>query len=168
MTYCLDTNTLIDAWYFWYAPDTHPTFWEGIEDLAERGRLMIPEQVLQELGESADDLYEWCRDRKDLLVHPATDETEAEFRRLVNAYPEMTGQLGLGNDYADLYVVAIASVNSATVVTTEDRGFETTPSARQQRGRRNYKITNVCHEQGIELIRPYKIIRQEGWVFSHI
>ena len=111
MTYCLDTNTLIDAWHFWYAPDTHPTFWQGIEDLASHDRLMIPEQVLQELDERADNLYEWCKDRKDLLVHAATPATEKEYARLVNAYPELTGQLGLGNDYADLYVVAIASVN---------------------------------------------------------
>lgn len=167
MTYCLDANSLIDAWHFWYAPDSHPTFWEGLEDLARRDRLMIPEQVLQELSEKTDDLYDWCKDRKDPLVYSATAETEEEYSRLANAYPELTGRLGLGNDYADLYVVATASVNRATVVTTEDRAFESNPST-LQRNRSNYKITNVCHEQDIGFMRPYKIVRQEGWVFEHV
>lgn len=170
MTYCLDTSALIDAWHFWYGPDTHPTLWEGIADLAERDRLMMPEQVLEELAEKGkgDPLYEWCRKREEHLVYASTDATEQEFGRLVNAYPEMTGQLGMGSDYADLYVAAVARVSGATVVTTEDRAFESTFSAREQRSRRKYKITNVCHEQEADFIRPYKLMRREGWVFRHV
>lgn len=84
MIYCVDTGALIDAWHFWYRPETHPTFWDGIADLAEREQLGFPEQVLHELAEQDDDLYEWCRNRKDMLCRTATDATEEYYAKLVN------------------------------------------------------------------------------------
>jgi hypothetical protein len=79
----------------------------------------------------------------------------------------MTGRLGMGEDFADLYVVAVASVNGATVVTNEDIGFERIPTMRQ-RNTENYKITNVCHDLGLPMTRLYNVIRLEGWVFTHL
>ena len=111
MIYCLDTNTLIHAWRFWYAQQTHPTLWEALADLGEAGALKMPEQVLHEPGQREDALYTWCKDREDLFVYKSTDETEEAYRALVNAYPHMTGSLGMGSNYADLYVVAVAQVN---------------------------------------------------------
>lgn len=167
MNYCIDANTLIHAWQFWYAPETHPTFWIGIEDLARNGKLKMPEQVLLELSEKEDKLYDWCKDRSDILVFSPTDETEEIYGRFVNLYPKMTGRLGMGENFADLYVVAVASVKGATVVTNEDIAFERTPTAKQRKPK-NYKITNVCHEHDIPMTRLYDIIRLEGWVFTHI
>jgi predicted nucleic acid-binding protein len=164
--YCIDTNTLIHAWQFWYAPDTHPTFWTGIEELARKNRLKMPEQVLLERSEKEDDLSLWCRERSNVLVYSATEETEKTYRDLVNQYPDMTGRLGMGDDFADLYVVAVASVNEASVVTNEDMAFERTPTARQRKIK-NYKVTNVCHELNIPMTRLYNILREEGWVFTH-
>jgi predicted nucleic acid-binding protein len=167
MIYCIDTNALIHSWQFWYARQTHPTLWNAVERLGASGRLKMPEQVLDELGEKEDDLYTWCRNREEALVAEATNETEEAYRTLVNRYPEMTGTLGVGADYADLYVVAVAAVNDATVVTNEDRGFERHPTMRRQRSRSNYEITNVCHDESIPFIRAYGLVRREGWVFKH-
>lgn len=166
MTYCIDTNAFIHSWNFWYAPGTHPTLWKALEDLGHSGRLKMPEQVFDELGEKEDAVYGWCRERKEALVVEATDETEEVYRDLVNRYPEMTGGLGLGSDYADLYVVAVAAVNNATVVSNEDRGFEQHASMRNRK-RKNYRITNVCLDEGVQVIRAYDLIKREGWVFSH-
>lgn len=167
MKYCIDANTLIHAWQFWYAPVTHPSLWVGIKDLADKGLLKMPEQVLLELSEKEDELSNWCRKRADVLVYRATDRTEEAYRQLVNQYPAMTGRLGMGEDYADLYVVAVASVLDATVVTNEDLAFERNPTA-QQRKPKNYKITNVCYDQNVRMTRLYNILRVEGWVFSHL
>ena len=166
MTYCIDTNALIHSWQFWYAPQTHPTLWDAVESLGESGRLEMPEQVLDELGVKEDALYNWCRDRREALVVEATDETEEAYRTLVNRYPELTGSLGIGSDYADLYVVAVADVHDATVVTNEDMGFERHPGMKQRKPA-NYKITNVCLEEGISFIRSYGLLRKEEWVFEH-
>jgi predicted nucleic acid-binding protein len=166
MIYCLDTNTLIHAWRFWYAQQTHPTLWEALVDLGEAGALKIPEQVLDELSQRDDALYMWCRERADLLVHESTDETEEAYGALVNTYPHMTGGLGMGSNYADLYVIAVAQVNGATVVTDEDIGFMDDPN-RKNRKLHNFKITNICFDQGVQLMRIYDLLRSEGWIFTH-
>lgn len=166
MTYCIDTNALIHSWQFWYAPNTHPTLWDAVENLGQSGRLKMPEQVFDELGEKEDALYDWCRDRKDALVVEATEDTEEAYRTLVNRYPEMTGTLGIGADYADLYVVAVANVNDAAVITNEDIGFER-HSGMKQRKTKNYTIANVCFDEEIPFIRSYGLLRKEGWVFEH-
>lgn len=166
MNYCIDTNTLIHSWRFWYAQQTHPTLWDAFADLGRSGTLKMPEQVLQELGEREDSLYEWCKARKNVLVYEATDETEEAYRDLVNQYPDMVGRLGMGSNYADLYVVAVAMVEGATVVTDEDHGFKFDPN-RRRRSRKNFKVTNVCLEHDIPLIRAYDVLRKEGWVFTH-
>lgn len=166
MTYCIDTNTLIHSWRFWYAQQTHPTLWDAFADLGRSGKLKMPEQVFQELSQREDDVYAWCKERKDILVYEATDETEDMYRALVNEYPEMVGSLGTGSNYADLYVVAVAMITGATVVTDEDHGFKFDPN-RKKRSRRNFEITNVCFEQDVPLIRAYDILRNEGWVFTH-
>ena len=167
MTYCLDTNTLIHAWNFWYKQHTHPSLWAAFETLGRSGTLKIPEQVYDEIQQKDDHLAAWCQKTKTPLVYEATDATEAEYARLVKHYPMMAGGLGLGNDYADLYVVAVASVNDATVVTNEDRGFFQSPNMRTGRSRKNYTIMNVCFEEDVDVIRGYSILDQEGWVFHH-
>lgn len=63
--YYLDTNVLINCWHFWYAPSTHPTFWQGIVTLAENNRLGFPKQVYEELEYQRDELFEWCKQRRD-------------------------------------------------------------------------------------------------------
>jgi predicted nucleic acid-binding protein len=166
MTYCIDTNALIHSWQFWYAPQTHPTLWKAMESLGRSGRLKMPEQVLDELGQKEDELYKWCRERQSSLVSISTDDTEQVYRRLVNQYPEMTGTLGVGADYADLYVVAVAAVHDATVVTNEDIGFERHPGMKQRKPK-NYTIANVCFDENIPFIRSYGLLRREGWVFEH-
>jgi len=85
---------------------------------------------------------------------------------LANEYPALTGGLGLKQNYADLYVVAVAMVEGATVVTHEDIGFRRDPN-RRSRSQKNYKITNVCFDEGVEVIRIYEVLRRQGWVFRH-
>jgi predicted nucleic acid-binding protein len=167
MTYCLDSNALIDAWNFWYRQATHPSLWTAFESMAKAGTLKIPEPVYDEIGEQRDALFAWCKEARDDLVHPVTESTEREYGRLVNLYPEMVGSLGMGDNYADLYVVAVARVNDATVVTNEDPGFRRKPNKQVGRARKNYRITNVCREQSVEIVRGYDILSREGWVFQH-
>ena len=167
MTYCLDSNTLIDAWNFWYQQSTHPSLWNAFETMAKAGTLKVPQQVYEEISQKDDSLFAWCKAARDDLVYVATDETERAYAQLVNQYPTMTGGLGIGSNYADLYVVAVALVNGATVVTNEDPRFFQKPNMQTGRSLKNYKITNVCFEQSVEVIRGYDILRREGWVFRH-
>lgn len=166
MKYCIDTSALVNAWTFWYARQTHPTLWTGLEDLASTGMLKMPEAVYQELQQKTDALAQWCRERKDVLVAPSSEASERAYRRLVNQYPALTGGLGLGADYADLYVVALAQANDAWVVTDEDPQFERNPTM-QGRKKKNYKITNVCFDLDVTVRRTYGLLGAEGWTFRH-
>lgn len=100
--YCLDTNVFINSWHFWYSPQTHPTFWSGLDSLAQAQQLGIPSQVYEELAQQHDELFEWCRDRKEHLIISASDETERIFTELTGSYPDLIGELGMGSSYADL------------------------------------------------------------------
>ncbi len=157
--YCLDTNVLINSWHFWYAPATHPTFWTGLQTLAGEGRLGFPYQVYEELELQHDDLWEWCRDRRDQLMLPATEESEQIFAELAAEFPDLIGALGLGQSYADLYVVAMAESRGWVVVSTEE--LSNSPN------RRKWRIPNICRERGVDCIQPYSLIQREGWVFNH-
>ena len=166
MTYCLDTNSLINVWRLWYAPQTHPTLWSAFVALGAAGELKIPLQVYEELSEQNDELFAWCKAHKDELIFEPTDTTEEQYSILANEYPELTGSLGLRQNYADLYIVAVAMVTGAAVVSNEDVGFRLDPN-RKNRKRRKYKITNVCFNEGVALMRLYEVLRREGWIFRH-
>lgn len=155
--YCLDTGVFIHSWHFWYAKKNYPTFWTGIEQLAEEKRLGIPPQVLEELGEEKDELYKWCKDREEILIWEPSEFTEAFYSEMVNSYPGLaTSHIGVGRNYADLYVVATAQIYNAAVVTTEklDRS-------------KKIKIPDICKDHDIDCLQPYDIIKNEGWVFRH-
>lgn len=157
--YCLDTNVLINSWYFWYTPTSHPTFWKGIEELAKQNKLGFPHQVYEELSEQQDELFEWCKSRKEHLILEATDQSEEILVALINEFPDMVGDLGTGSSYADLYVIATAESLGWTVVTMEE--LSNSPY------RRKWRIPNICRDRNIPFIQPYKLIQEEEWIFSH-
>lgn len=158
--YCIDTNVLINCWYFWYPPNSHPTFWIGLEKLAASGRLGFPQQVLDELEEQNDDLYNWCKARESTFVITSTNQSEQIVSELINTYPEFSGTgIGIGHSYADVYVIAQAIVNRMSVVSMEKMDSTTNP--------RKYKIPHICGFRNINCIQPHEIIRLEGWVFTH-
>ncbi len=160
MRYCIDTNVLINCWYFWYPPESHPTFWQGLEALARNNRLGFPEQVFEELELQNDDLYNWCKDREDIFLLESSDQLEETVANLINGYPEFSGTgIGIGHSYADVYVIAHGIVNSMQVVSMEKMDGTSNP--------RKYKIPHICGFKGVDCIQPHEIIRAEGWVFSH-
>ena len=160
MRYCIDTNVLINCWYFWYPPESHPTFWTGLEQLGRDNRLGFPEQVLDELAEQNDDLYNWCRDRESLFLLESSNALEVVVADLINTYPDFSGtEIGIGHSYADVYVIAQAIANDMHVVTMEKMDGTNNP--------RKYKIPHICGFKGVTCIQPHEIIRLEGWVFTH-
>lgn len=160
MMYCIDTNVLINCWYFWYPPDSHPTFWTGLEKLAEEGRLGFPAQVLDELSLQNDSLYSWCNERRELFILESIEEVEIIVSDLINEYPDFSGtDIGIGQSFADIYVIAQALTRSMNVVTMEKMDSATNP--------RKFKIPHICNFKGIPCILPHNIIKLEGWVFTH-
>lgn len=151
--YCVDTSSMVRAWHEAYAIDVFPTFWDNIEELIDDGRFIAPDEVFRETKRRDDDLHKWFKKRKECFVaidddlQDAVSGVMAEFQFLVKNRP--------GKNAADPWVIALAMVNEATVVTEES----------YDNSKKYPKIPQVCQHYGIDYINVLELARKEGWRF---
>ena len=86
---------------------------------------------------------------------PTDASVAVEVQRILSAHPRLVMQMKNRNR-ADPFVVAVASLRGATVVTGE--GSDGTAD--------RPKIPFVCSQLGIPCIRLLDVIRAEGWSFA--
>ena len=151
--YVLDTSALIGAWVRTYPPDHFPNFWDNLDATAQRGRIVVPEEVVAELKAKQDELLTWVRDREEWLKAPTTRAVMERMRVVLREHPGLT-RPGTGRDRADPFVIATAWELGMTVVTEERGGSEAKP-----------KIPSVCRSLGIDCLSVVDLIRREGWTF---
>lgn len=132
--YCFDTSALMDAWNRYYPPDVLPPLWEKLDQFAADGTAICPDEVLKELSKK--------------------DDAQLEASTLLAAFPRLV-DTRKNRSIADPFVIALAKVKSATVVTGE-RAVGTSERPR---------IPNVCGHFAIKCIGMLQLIRDEGWVF---
>jgi hypothetical protein len=150
VSYSLDTNSLLTAWYQTYRPVSFPSFWEKLDSLIRDGRAFISEEVKNELARKDDDVCAWVTARPGAIV-----ELEAEqlvlARGLATDFPALAKQR-LGRQIADGFVIALAQWQGLTVVTAENhRGPE--------------KIPNICEAVDVPCLPLADLIVEEGWTF---
>ena len=153
MRYSLDSDAIINAWRD-YPIQNFPNIWEWVENLGREQIGGMSEVVFQELEKGGDECYEWFRERKELFVHPNSEGIQNEVRRLVNYYKNF-GVI-TGKNEGDPYVIALAVVKGAIVVTNES------PSNNMN----GPKIPDVCRVEGIQIIKFVQVITNEGVVFG--
>lgn len=153
MSYVFDTSALIGAWVRTYPPDLFPRVWDEMDSLASNGRLVMPEEVLEELGKQDDELLAWVKARAEAIVVPTTRAMMLEARAVLVDHPHLT-KTGTGRGKADPFVIALASLRGFPVVTQEQGGSASKP-----------RIPYVCGERGIECMSALEVIRTEGWRF---
>ena len=153
--YCIDASALIDGWVRYYPPDVIPSLWEEIDALIAAERLIAPVEVKLELRRGGDDLYSWVEERESIFVSPTTD-IQAGVEEIVNDFPEFVPEHTHDGIWADPYIISVARVESATVVTGERPAGV---------GARKPKIPNVCGRYGVPCISLLDLIRAEGWTF---
>lgn len=158
MIYCFDTSAFIAAWIESYPKDVTPKLWnEFMPGLIEAGRLITPRDVLVELERKAgkdDGLCEWVKSQVHAVVE-LDAELLAEGKRIINKYRRLI-ELKPGRSGADPFVIALASLRGATVVTKEGL------SGNLQKP----KIPDVCRAEGISYMGILEVIRKERWVFG--
>lgn len=152
MPFCLDTSALVGAWVRAYPPDVFPGLWATLETLAERGELVSPEEVRNELAAKADDLYEWAEARATMFA-PLDEEQMAATREVLAAFPRLVGEVAERNR-ADPFVIALARVRRLTVVTEERGGSANRP-----------RIPLVCEHFGVPCMGTLEFIRALGLTF---
>ena len=153
--YCIDASALIDGWVRYYPPDVLPSLWEEIDALITDGSLIAPTEVKLELARGGDDLYDWVEER-DSIFTPPTASVQTGVEDIVNDFPLFVPEHAHDGVWADPYLISVARVESATVVTGEKRAGI---------GARKPKIPNVCDHYGVPCISLLELIRAEGWKF---
>ena len=101
-------------------------------------------------------MIKWVGSYEGMFV--STAEILAEAQAIQNQF---TGLRDPTAEYeeADAYVIALARMRDAIVVTGE------TPAAEKRKPKRSHYIPDVCRELGIPCISFLGLMRREGWRF---
>lgn len=143
----------MDGWVRYYPPDVFPTLWSNLDPFIDGGEIICSEEVYVETSKKADELHEWIKDRKQMLV-PLTSEIQQLATDLLTDYPRLVDTLR-GRSQADPFVIATAIETNSIVVTGENRtGNLTKP-----------KIPDVCDARGIRSMNFLQMIRELGLTF---
>lgn len=146
--YCLDTTALINPWNRYYPMDLTPGYWVGIELLVAEGRVVISEEVRDEVRAQRDELAEWTKTHVSSW-YPLTDEVQACLTNVMARWGTIV-RSGKRNR-ADPVVVATAWALGATVVTEEGPGSAAKPS-----------IPYICGYIDIRPISVPAFVREAG------
>jgi hypothetical protein len=157
MRYCVDTSFLLDAWRRKYPPDHFPPFWEYLNSLISNGDMKAPEEVFYDLEKKDDEVLAWAKDQKKALFVPIDYETQQEVSAILARFEFLVNQR-TGRSSSDPWVIALAKLNSSTVITNE--GLSTNQNPQKP------KIPDVCVSLSIRYIDTLKFIKEERLVFN--
>ena len=156
MAYVFDTSSFIVIGH--YYPKQFPSFWDKFNEAVEIGKIISVREVLRELDQdaSAPHLSDWIANHKSLFVIPNASATQfvstifsiPHFQTLVSEKNRLAGR-----PCADPFIIALAKVMNACVVTEEKEK----PNAA--------KIPNVCQHFGVDCTNLQGFMERESWTF---
>jgi len=148
MPYCVDTSAWLDGWQRHYPPDVFPSLWAKLDSLIEQGEVISSEEVYVELERKSDDLHDWIKARKQMLV-PLDEAIQMRAAALLREFPRLVDTLR-GRSKADPFVIATTMERDAVIVTGE------VSTGRPDKPR----IPDVCQSKGIRCINFLQMIRE--------
>ena len=153
--YSLDTNVLMDWQARYYPTDVFSSLLDRMDSVIAEQRCLAAELVREELGSvGTSDLTAWADKRPELFV--PTAELLPPAISIQNRFPGLRDPKAAYEE-ADAYVIALAQLRGATVVTQE------TSAAEKRNPKRTHFIPDVCRELGIPCISFLGLMRREGW-----
>lgn len=153
--YSIDSSALIHGWRRAYPPRNFAPFWDRLDDLITSNRLRASVEVFNELERKDDDLFKWCKERRELFCVEIDNAIQDHLAHIMGAYPRLV-DTSKGRSGGDPFVIALARSNKPllTVVSEENPGGPTRP-----------KIPDVCRSEGIRCIRLLDLIQEMDWRF---
>ena len=153
--YSIDTDSLLWAWQA-YPRDvaSFKPVWETMERLIEEGTVMASEEVLEELAvKEGDEVHEWARTRPGLW-HTSDEHVQRALRGILVKHRGII-DMGKNRSGGDPWVIAVAIVEGATVISEEDRNLRT-PDTKP-------KIPDVCDRLNVRCIKFGEFVRDPAW-----
>lgn len=152
--YSVDTSALIDGLERYYPEDSFPALWANVDALIREGRFFFSEEVWEEIQSRDAVVRDWCDGRKDRMIVPTEAPVAVAVQSILQAHPRIVMNMK-GRNRADPFVVAVAQMRGAIVVTGEGSdGTESRP-----------KIPYICGQLSVQCVRFLDVIRMEGWSF---
>ena len=153
MMYCFDTSAFINPWTKNYRITNFPDYWGKIDELINNGIILASMEVLKDIEKQDDDLLEWVRTKPNLFreINQNIEKALTEF--ILPRFPNIV-DYKRDRSGADPWVIALAIVEKATVISEENRGKKKVP-----------KIPDVCEALKIRHIRIADFIAEQGWIF---
>jgi Domain of unknown function (DUF4411) len=150
LVYSVDSSALIHAYRRIYRPKNFGFVWEGFDKLIGEGRFKSSIEVYNELQKKDDELFAWCKERKETMFVEIDDVTQALVAKIMAAHPKLVDTTK-GRSGADPFVIALAqSINPQMMVVTEEYpGKE--------------RIPDVCDAQKIDHCGIADLIEKEEW-----
>jgi hypothetical protein len=151
--YSIDSSSLIHGWRRVYRPKNFGFVWAGLDGLIANGRLHASIEVYREIERKDDELFAWCKERRDDLFVEIDDACQTHLARIMAAYPRLVDTVK-GRSGGDPFVIALAATTRPpmVVVTEENPGRQ--------------RIPDVCLAEGIPYIGVADLIEQENWQFG--
>jgi len=148
--YSIDSSALIHAWRRAYRPKNFGFVWDGFDKLIEAKRLRSSIEVYNELEKKDDELFTWCKERKQDLFVEIDEKIQEVVKDILRNHPRLVDTVK-GRSGADPFVIALAQTTnpSMIVLTQEFPGKE--------------RIPDVCDARGIKWLELADMIEDEGW-----
>jgi hypothetical protein len=107
-------------------------------------------EVFIELEKKDDELFKWCKERKEKMFADLDDATQTQVARIMAAHPRLV-DTAKGRSGADPFVIALAvTTNPFMVVVTEESAGKT-------------RIPDVCGAERIQCCGLADLIEREDW-----
>lgn len=153
--YVVDTSAFMDWQDRFYPPDVFTTLVNLVDGLIAADRFLSVEIVAEELkAMGSTGLQAWAKGRR--AIFDPTQNHLAAALAVEGSFPGLKDPKAQ-YDEADAYVIALAQLRSAVVVTAE------TPAAHKRKPKRSQYIPDVCAALGMTCISNLGMMRREGW-----
>jgi hypothetical protein len=107
----LDSSALVHAWRRAYRPKNFGFVCNGFDSLIKEKRLCASIEVYLELEKKDDELFDWCKGRKETLVRELDDETQGIVKEILRDHPRLVDTVK-GRSGADPFVIALAETTT--------------------------------------------------------
>jgi hypothetical protein len=153
--YSFDTSALIDGLERYYPANIFDGLWQAVDSLISDGRFFASTEVWEEIKKKDESVKKWAEPRRSDVFIDTDATTTKEVQKILDKFPRLVMSGGRRNR-ADPFVVAVASLRKATVVTGE--GSDGTMN--------KPKIPFVCQQLNIPCVTFTEFISAEDWKFA--